>query len=163
VWGYGLRDSREARADKAIRMRRVQEDVRARGGGGGAGGMERRLDSIVREILEEARGDKESTLAEAEDMRSFAEAMRERERVDAMADVVADAGGGGGDDDIDERALRIMEDLLAKRSEEPVADDDEDVPEWDTDNLEDGIAAMKTAPRVRGFYTCNINLYFRIF
>jgi hypothetical protein len=73
-----------------------------------------------------------------------------RERADATANVVADAGGTGGDDDVDERALRIMEDLLANRSKEPDAEDDEDVSEWDTDSLEDGIAEVKTAPRVRG-------------
>jgi hypothetical protein len=39
-------------------------------------------------------------------MRSFKEYERAMmERVDAMADVVADSGGRGGDDDIDERAL----------------------------------------------------------
>jgi hypothetical protein len=66
---YGLRESR---ADKAIReydeerMRRTEEDVRARDGG--AGGSN---DSMVREILEEARGEEESMLAETEDMQSL--------------------------------------------------------------------------------------------
>jgi len=134
---YNLAEAREKRAQDEIRSyeaaqrQRLEEETR---------GKTASEDPLVMGILSEAKGNADAIKAEKAEEQSFREYERAlREKVEA-----ADVGVASDGEDIDEKALKIMQNLYDKRSEEPT-EWDEDFPEWDTDNLEDGINEIKSA------------------
>ena len=135
---YNLAEAREKRAQDDIRAYEQQQRQRLDDATRDKSASE---DPLVMEILSEAKGTADAIKADEAEVQSFREYERAlREQVEN-----ADIGNAASDgEDVDEKALKIMQDLYDKRSEEP-EEWNEDFPEWDTDNLEDGINEIKSA------------------
>ena len=129
---YNLAEAREKRAQDDIRayemqQRQMMEDTTR--------DKTASEDPLVMEILGEAKGNADAVKAEEAEVQSFREYERALREQMENSDIGTTAADG---EDVDEKALKIMQDLYNKRSEEP-EEWDEDFTEWDTDNLEDGI------------------------
>jgi hypothetical protein len=135
---YNLAEAREKRAQDDIRayemqQRQMMEDTTR--------DKTASEDPLVMEILGEAKGNADAVKAEEAEVQSFREYERALREQMENSDIGTTAADG---EDVDEKALKIMQDLYNKRSEEP-KEWDEDFTEWDTDNLEDGINEIKSA------------------
>ena len=135
---YNLAEAREKRAQDDIRAYEMQQRQMMEDTTRDTTASE---DPLVMEILGEAKGNADAVKVEEAEVQSFREYERALREQMENADIGTTAADG---EDVDEKALKIMQDLYNKRSEEP-KEWDEDFTEWDTDNLEDGINEIKSA------------------